>query len=236
MTLHSLSLPRDSLTLHSLSLIDETSSQRSIFKEGIFGDRSLAETAKHIEHKLAEGGAGTNSFSNISFQEELSTRELSNIEHKEQLAAREAGTNSFSSFLARILSLRKRLQTFLLSSFQLTCAALLLGTYSVSTSFQSLSEQLCRYSFQSLKQLCRCSFQSLSNQLCRSNLDSLIRQLDLATSLSLALMLGSRSCRTQLENKQVQQLTQKSFQLTQVQLCQSLAQGGVQHKAFNKTA
>ena len=77
LTLNSLSLPRDSLTLHSLSLIDETSSQSSIFKEGIFRDRSLAETAKHIEHKLAEGGAGTNSFSNI--------------------AAREAGTNSFST-------------------------------------------------------------------------------------------------------------------------------------------
>ena len=76
LTLTSLSLPRDSLILHSLSLIDETSSQ-SIFKEGIFGDRSLEETAKHIEHKLAKGGAGTNSFSNI--------------------AAREAGTNSFSN-------------------------------------------------------------------------------------------------------------------------------------------
>ena len=103
---------------------------------------------------------------------------------------------------------------------------------------QSLSEQLCRNILQSLsEQLCRHSFQSLSNQLCRSTLDSLIRQLDLVTSLSLALLLGSRSCRTQLENKPVQQLTQKSFQLTKVQLCQSfLAQGGVQHKAFNKTA
>ena len=223
LTLRSLSLPRgnlESLILHSLSLIDENSLQRIIFKEGIFGDRSLEETVKHIEHKLAEGGAGTNSFSNLSLQEELSR------EHKKQIAAREAETNSFSkSFLDRILSLRKWLQIFLLSSCQLTCAALLLGTYSVSMSFQSLSEQLCRN-----------SFQTLSNQLCRSTLDSLIRQLDLVTSLSLALWLGSRSCRTQLQNKQVQQMTQKSFQLTQVQLCQNVAQGGVQHRAFSKIA
>ena len=150
LTLHSLSLPRanvESLTLHSLSLIDENRLQRIIFKEGIFGDRSLEETAKYIEHNLAEGGAGTNSFSHRSFQEDL--------------PAREAGTNSFSPqiFLDRILSLRTRLQIFLLSSFQLTCAALLLGTYSVSMSFQSLSDQLCR-----------------------GTLDSLIRQLDLVIS------------------------------------------------------
>ena len=227
LTLPSLSLPQLDLAQLdlreldlSLSLIDENRFQRIIFKEGIFGDRSLEETAKHIEHKLAEGEAGTNSFSNLSFQEELSR------EHKKQIAAREAGTNSFSkSFLDRILSLRKWLQIFLLSSIQLTCAALLLGTYSVSMSFQSLSEQLCRN-----------SFQTLSNQLCRSTLDSLIRQLDLVTSLSLALWLGSRSCRTQLQNKQVQQMTQKSFQLTQVQLCQNVAQRGVQHKAFSKIA
>ena len=173
---------------------------------------------------MLKGEAGTNSFSNLSFQEELSTKELSNIEQKEQIAAREAGTNSFSkSFLDRILSLRKWLQIFLLSSFQLTCAALLLGTYSVSMSFQSLSEQLGRNSFQSF-------------QLCRSNLDSLIRQLDLVTSLSLALVLGSRSCRTQLENKQVQQLTQKSFQLTSAVLLAAtlvaFSLGAYQHKSF----
>ena len=45
------------------------------------------------------------------------------------------------------------------------------------------------------------------------------------TSLSLALLLGSRSCSTQLENKQVQQLTQKSFQLTMQQLCHGWTQG-----------
>ena len=168
LTLHSLSLPRgnlESLTLHSLSLIDENRSQRISFKEVIFGDGSLEETAKNIAHKLAERRAGTNSFSNLSFQEGIATRE--------------AGTNSFStqSFLDRILSLRMRLQIFLLSSFQLTCAALLLGTYSVSMSFQSLSEQLC------------------SNQLCRGILDSLIIQLDLVTSLSLALVLGSKRCK-----------------------------------------
>ena len=51
---------------------------------------------------------------------------------------------------------------------------------------------------------------ALQEQLCRS-LDSLIRQLDLVTSLSLALVLGSKSCRTQLQNKPVQQLTQQEL-------------------------
>ena len=132
-----------------------------------------------------------------------------------------------------------RLRIFLLSSFQLICAALLLGTYSVPMSFQSLSEQLC------------------SNQLCMSISDSLIIQLDLVTSLSLALVLGSKSCKTQLENKQDKrsfQLTSaallsatliasslgayhhKSFQLTMQQLCFGLVQGGVQHRAFHKPA
>ena len=238
LTLNSLSLPRDSLTLPSLSLIDETSSQRSIFKEGIFGDRSLAETVKHIEHKLAEGGAGTNSFSNLRFQEELSTRELSNIEHREQIAAREAGTNSFSkSFLDRILSLRKRLQIFLLSSFQLTCAALLLGTYR-----QSLSERLCRNSVESLsEQLCRNSFQGF--QLCRSNLDSLIRQLDLVTSLSLALLVGSKNCRTRLqqnlskEKNKNQKLDENNFEFhkkSQSACINKLEQQHFSHNNSNK--
>ena len=237
LTLHSLSLPRgnfESLTLHSLSLIDENRSQRISFKEVIFGDGSLQERAKNIEHKLAERRAGTNSFSNLSFQEGIATRE--------------AGTNSFSttSFLDIILSLRMWLQIFLLSSLQLTCAALLLGTSSVSMSFRSFSQQLCRNSFQ-------------STQLCRGTLDSLILQLDLVTSLSLtwfgstrcrqqlqsnsldgssfehralpcAALLDSTRSRTQLKNKQVQ-----SFQLTRVQLCSSLAQGGAYpHRALSR--
>ena len=100
------------------------------------------------------------------------------------------------------------------------------------------------------EQLCRNSLESLSEQLCRSSLDSLIRQNSSkqlqSTSLDessferrafiCAALLSSKSCRTQLEHKQVQQLTQKSFQLTKVQLCQCLAQGGVQHKALYKTA
>ena len=56
-----------------------------------------------------------------------------------------------------------RLQIFLLSSFQLICAALLLGTNSVSMSFQSLSEQLDRISLESFsEQLCKNS-QELQN-------------------------------------------------------------------------
>ena len=94
LTLHSLSLTKgnsDSLTLQSLSLIAENRLQRISFKEVIFGDESFKETAENLEHSLAKGGAGTNSFS--------------------------------TSFLDRIVSLSKRFQIFLLSSFQLTCAA-----------------------------------------------------------------------------------------------------------------
>ena len=92
LNLHNLSLPRgnsESLTLQSLSLIDENRFQRISFKEVIFEEGSLEETAENLEHSLAERGAGTNSFSNLSFDED-------------------AGTNSFStSFLDRIVSLRK---------------------------------------------------------------------------------------------------------------------------------
>ena len=97
-------------------------------------------------------------------------------------------------------------------------------------------------------------------ELCRINLDSLIHQLDLETSLSLT-WFGSTRCRhllqpdsfdrssfehralpcaalldttrisTQLHNKQVQ-----SFQLPMQQLCFGLVQGGVQHRAFHQPA
>ena len=103
----------------------------------------------------------------------------------------EAGTNSFThkSFLDRILSLKRRLRIFLLVSFQLTCAALFLGTSYVTRSFQSFSEQLCK-----------------------NNLDSLINQLDLRTSLSLN-QFGSTACRSQLQQNKFQ-----SEQLVQQQL------------------
>ena len=108
-----------------------------------------------------------------------------------EIAKSEAGTNSFThkSFLDRILSLKRRLRIFLLVSFQLICAALLLGTSYVTKSFQSLSEQLCK-----------------------SNLDSLISQLDLRTSLSLN-QFGSTTCRSQLQQNKFQ-----SEQLVQQQL------------------
>ena len=132
LTLPSLSFPRgnlESLTLQSLSLIAENRLQRISFKEVIFGDGSLKETAESLAHNKAERRAGTNSFSNMSFQE--------------RMLAQEAETNSFftQSFSDRILSLRMCLRIFLLSSFQLICAALLLGTYSVSLSFPSQSLQ-----------------------------------------------------------------------------------------------
>ena len=141
-----------------------------------------------MANKLAARRAGTNSFSNLSLQERIATTE--------------AATNSFSthSFLDRILSLRKWLQIFLLSSFQLTCAALLLGTYSLSMSFPNESLQsdelvaaYCRDSFQPpclqqdelatayaysptrARQLQHDSLQQ--KELCRSSLETLREQL-----------------------------------------------------------
>ena len=238
LTLHSLSVTRDSLTLpslssigdrsssltlQSLSLINENRFQRISFKEVSFEDGSLEETADILEHSLAEGGAETNSFSNIRFQE--------------RMLGQEAETNSFftQSFSERILSLRMCLRIFLLSSFQLTCAALLLGTCSFAMSFpneslqseelvaaysrssfpqQSLQQdELERAYFQSptrasqldsleQKKLCSMSLDNLSEQLCstplyRSTLAS-FNQLDLEISLSLT-WLGSTRCRTQLQ-------------------------------------
>ena len=106
------------------------------------------------------------------------------------MAKSEAGTNSFThkSFLDRILSLKRRLRIFLLVSFQLICAALFLVTSYVTKSFQSFSEQLCMI-----------------------NLDSLINQLDLRTSLSFN-QFGSTACRSQLQNKfQTDQLVQQQL-------------------------
>ena len=219
---------------------------------------------------------------------------------QERMLAQEAETNSFftQSFSDRILSLRRCLRIFLFSSFQLTCAALLLGTYSLSMSFPNESLQsdelvaaYCRDSFQhqglqqeeletayaysptrarqlqhdsfQQKKLHRNSLETLSEQLCSNQLcrylDSLIRQLDLVTSLSLtwfsptrcryqlqsdsfdrssfehralpcAALLDTTRIRTQLQNRQVQ-----SFQLPMQQLCFGLVQGGVQHRASHQT-
>ena len=147
LTLHSLNRPRDrfhsltlpslsltkgnseSLTLQSLSLIDENRFQRISFKEDSFDDGSLKETTESLAHNFAERRAGTNRFSNISFQEKKPPEE--------------AETNNFftQSFTDRIFSLSIWLRIFLLSSFQLVCAALLLGTCSFPMSFPNESFQ-----------------------------------------------------------------------------------------------
>ena len=196
LTLHSLSLAKASLQSNSLESLTETSlsfsadnsdslilpscslqseNATSLTLQSLsFTSDSLEETEKKIAHSLATGGAETNSFAQNSLQEELG-----NLELVEEIAYSEAGTNSFAykSFLDRILSLKRRLRIFLLVSFQLICAALFLVTSYVTKSFQSFSAQLCK-----------------------SNLDSLINQLDLRTSLSLN-QFGSTTCRSQLQNK-----------------------------------
>ena len=95
LTLHILSLYRsnlESLTLQSLSLIAQNRLQRISFREVIFELGSFEETDKILEDNKAEGGAGTNSFPQLSFAD------------KDQLAAQEAKTNSFftQSFSDRI--------------------------------------------------------------------------------------------------------------------------------------
>ena len=180
----------DSLILPNCSLQSENANSLTLQSLSFKSD-SLEETEKDKAHSLAEGRAETNSFSQDSLQEELCYFELA-----DENAKSEAGTNSFAykSFLDRILSLKRRLRIFLLVSFQLTCAALLLGTSYVTKSFQSLREQLCK-----------------------SNLDSLISQLDLRTSLSLN-QFGSTTCRSQLQQHKFQ-----SEQLVQQQLAATTA-------------
>ena len=179
LTLNSLSLSADSLDsliLPSCSLQSENAHSLTLQSLSFTSD-SLEEIEKKEAHSFVKGGAGTNSFSPDSLQEELSQLELT-----AEIAKSEAGTNSFTykSFLDRILSLKRLLLTFLLVSFQLTCAALLLGTSYVTKSFQSLSEQLCK-----------------------SNLDSLINQLDLRTSLSFN-HFGSTTSSLQLQQNKFQ--------------------------------
>ena len=185
LTLKSCSLRTDSLTLQSLS----------------FENGSLEEIEKEAAQSLDTGGAKTNSFPQDSLQEERCTFEI-----KEGSTEKEAGTNSFPySFLDGILSLKMRLQTFLLISFQLTCAALFLVTSYVTVSFQSFSEQLCKRSLEIMvSQLDRIS-------LSFSQFSQRIRQLDLSISLSLK-QLGSTTSRSQLSNQfQTEQLVQQQL-------------------------
>ena len=131
LTLSNLSRERDrfqSLTLQSLSLNDENGFQRNSFKEDSFEDGSLKELVKNIAHSLTEGGAETNSLPHLSFEK--------------RMLAQEAETNSFSkSFSQRILSLKTCLRIFLLCSFQLVCAALLLENSSFRMSLPNESLQ-----------------------------------------------------------------------------------------------
>ena len=187
LTVNSLSLSEanlDSLILPSCSLQSENA--HSLTLQSLSFTHSSEEIEKKTAHSLAKGGAETNSFAQDSLQEELCHFEL-----VDGNAESEAGTNSFThkSFLDRILSLKRRLRIFLLVSFQLTRAALFLGTLYVTKSFQSLSEQLCKI-----------------------NLGSLINQLDLRNSLSFN-QFGSTACRTQLQQNKFQ-----SEQLGQQQL------------------
>ena len=116
LTWHSLSLTQGnspSLTLQSLSLREENRFQRTSFREASFEDGSEKELEESLAHNLLERRAETNSFSRISLQEKQPTKE--------------AKTNSFCSHSFRaILSLNPWWRIFLLCSFQLACAALLL--------------------------------------------------------------------------------------------------------------
>ena len=272
LTLHSLSLTEgnlQSLTLQSLSLIDENGFQRISLQEVSFEDGSLKETDQSLAHTFLERRAGTNSFSQLSLQEKKPPKE--------------AETNSFftQSFRDRTLSLSIWLRIFLLCSFQLTCAALLLGTCSFTMSFPTESLQADQleaayfrstFQQQSLQQdeLAAAHLHSPTRasqldsfeqmELCRINLENLIHQLDLETSLSLpwfslprcryqlqsdsferssfehralpcAALLYNTRISTQLQNRQVE-----SFQLTSQQLSFGLVSGGVHLRAFYQPA
>ena len=117
--LYSLSLEKDRLqrlTLQSLSLRKENGFEPVSFKEESF-DEGTEELDKNLAHNKLDRRAETNSFSTISLEQ----RRL----------APEAEKNSFEQSLTKMsLSLRKCLRIFLLGSFQLVCAALLLETSS----------------------------------------------------------------------------------------------------------
>ena len=204
LTENSLSLTESnsaSLTLHSCSLRTDNESSLTLQSLSLESD-SLAEIEKETAHSFATGGAETNSLPQDCLQKELSQLEL-----KAEIAYSGAGTNSFTykSFLDGILSLNRRMRTFLLVSFQLICAALFLVTSYVTSSFQSFRAQLCKM-----------SLDSLINQLDKISLSlnqfgSTIRQLDLRTSLSFH-QLGSTDSRSQLQNKfQTEQLVQQQL-------------------------
>ena len=144
LTRHSLSLTEgnlQSLTGQSLSLTDENGFQSLSFREVSLED-GKQELEKNLAHNLLKRRAETNSFSRISLQEKQPTKE--------------AETNSFCNQSFRgILSLNHWWRIFLLCSFQLVCAALLLGNCSFTTSFpiQSLQpEQLVAAYSSSFKQ------------------------------------------------------------------------------------
>ena len=131
--LHSLHDTRDrfcSLTLSSLSLIDENCFPRMSLEEIRFQHGILEELDENLAHTKLKKKAGTNSFSTDSFTKTT--------------LAQEAGTNSFfNSFSYRIWSLRMCLRMLLFCSFQFMSAALILGTCFCTSSFpkESLQEE-----------------------------------------------------------------------------------------------
>ena len=128
--LYRLSFEKDRLqrlTLQSLSLRKAHGFKPGSFKEESF-DEGTGELNKNLAHSKLDRRAGTNSFSKISLEQ----RSL----------AQEADKNSFEDSLTKMsLSLRMCLRIFLLGSFQLVCAALLVETSSFKISFSDRSFQ-----------------------------------------------------------------------------------------------
>ena len=115
------------LTLQSLSLRKEDGFEPESFKEVSF-DEGTEELDKNLAYNKLDRKAGTNSFSKISLEP--------------RMLAPEAEKNSFGHSLTKMsLSLRMCLRIFLLGSFQLVCAALLVETSSFKISFSDRSFQ-----------------------------------------------------------------------------------------------
>ena len=110
-----------------MSLRNDNGFKPVSFKEVSF-DEGTEELDKSLAHSKLDRRAGTNSFSKISLEQ----RSL----------AQEAHKNSFEHSLTKMsLSLRMCLRIFLLGSFQLVCAALLVETSSFKISFSDRSLQ-----------------------------------------------------------------------------------------------
>ena len=199
------------LTLQSLSLRKAHGFKPGSFKEESF-DEGTGELNKNLAHSKLDRRAGTNSFSKISLEQ----RSL----------AQEAEKNSFEHSLTKMsLSLRMCLRIFLLGSFQLVCAALLVETSSFKISFSDRSLQQDQLVATYLSSFNRTSLQpeELAAAYFKTSFQQHSFQQDSFHKDELAACLLSPTRAMQLESLHQKKLCNKSFQQLDLQISLSLS-------------